>query len=167
MYLSIKSLIKFRLSQNRSQSRSRSRCPDAHLPSFPASLLVLFWRWGALSNGACLSNELSGVKERGMDHWPKKPYFCRFSASWHRKLWQWVRSNSCVKKISATRSLDSFFATMFTKAPLSYLQSAAYPWQVPSFTKARLITLKVRFGYVWMLYRFNRGSSFIPSHCYT
>ena len=119
MYFSVKSLIKFRLSQNRSQSRSRSRCPDAHLPSFPASPLALCWRWGALSNVVWFSNKLIRVKERGRDHWLKKSYFRRFSASWHRKLspgfticWfalniqTFAHSNSCCATWSHTNTGD-------------------------------------------------------------
>ena len=66
---------------------SWNRRPSLDMPRFPASSLGHCWRWGGLSNGGSLSKVLTGVKERGRDHWPKKPYFRRFSASWHRKLW--------------------------------------------------------------------------------
>ena len=84
--LNLNRLIKYREGRESSYFTFWNRWPSLHLPSFPASPLALCWRWGALSNGVCLSNELSGVKERGRDHWPKKPYFRRFSASWPRKL---------------------------------------------------------------------------------
>ena len=73
---------------------SWNRRPSLDVPRIPASPLGYCWRWGALSNGGSLSEVLTGVKERGRDQLPKKPYFCRFSASWHRKLCQLVTSKS-------------------------------------------------------------------------
>ena len=84
--LNLNRLIKYREGRESSYFTSWNRRPSLHLPSFPASPLALCWRWCALSNGVCLSNKLFGVKERGRDHWPKKPCFRRFSASWPRKL---------------------------------------------------------------------------------
>ena len=125
-------------------------CSECHLWILISSTWVWVWvgcRWGALSNGGSLSEVLTVIKERGRDHWPKKPYFRRFSARWHRKLWQLVTSKSFVKNILATRSLDSFSPTMVTIAPWSYLQSTASPWRVPGFAKAAgmlLLFLKSR-----------------------
>ena len=85
--LKLKSLIKFRLSQNRSQSSSRSRCADAHLPSFSAGVLAHCRRCGALSEGGFPPGRSCVAHEIKFDHWPIKLYFRRFSARLHRKLW--------------------------------------------------------------------------------
>ena len=59
---------------------------DAHLPSFSAGVLAHFRRCGALSEGWFPPERSFLAHEIKFDHWPKKAYFRRFSASCARKL---------------------------------------------------------------------------------
>ena len=85
--LRLNRLITYREGRESSYFTSWNRQPSLDVPKFPASPLGHCWRWSALSNGGSLSEVLTGVKERGRDHQPKKPYFRRNSASWPSKFW--------------------------------------------------------------------------------
>ena len=91
---------------------SLNRRPSLEVPRFLASPLGHCWRRGALSNGGSLSEVLTGIKERGRDHWPKKPYFRRFSASWHRKLWPGFASKSKEMRLMVTGLLHTSSVTL-------------------------------------------------------
>ena len=84
--LKLNLLIKSHLSQNRSKSRSRNRWLSLHSPRRPGSLLAHCRRWWALSNGASSPQRKNRGQEIKINHWPKMPYFRRFSISWPRKL---------------------------------------------------------------------------------
>ena len=71
--LKLKSLIKFRLSQNRSQSSSWSRCADAHLPSFSAGVLAHCRRYGALSEGGFPPERSCGSRDKILSLAEKAP----------------------------------------------------------------------------------------------
>ena len=92
--LRLNRLITYKEGRESSHSTSWNRRPSLDIPRFPASSLGHYWRRGALSNGGSLSEVLTGVKERGTDHWPKKPYFRRFSASWLRKFGQGLQAST-------------------------------------------------------------------------
>ena len=149
--LRLNRLIKYREGRESSYFTSWNRRPSLDVPRFPASSLGHCWRWGALYNGGSLSEVLSGVKERGKDHWPKKPYFRRFSASWHRKLWPGFPFCSSEKMCLGLGSSYTWSETR-SHRHIGRIQGRIkiHAW-LSVFAKVRKISLKVQFGYVWML----------------
>ena len=151
--LRINRLITYREGRESSYFTSWNRRPSLDVPRFPASPLGLCWRWGALSNGVCLSNELSGVKERGRNHWPKKSYFRRFPSRRHRKLWPGIMI------CSFTLNIQTFVHSYTCCAIWSHINTGKMRRMkihalLLVFAKDSKITFKVWFGYVWMSIKF-------------
>jgi hypothetical protein len=133
--LKLNRLIKSHLSQNRSKSRSRNRWLSLHSPRRLGSSLAHCRPWWALSNGASSPQRKNRGQEIKINHWPKKPYFRRFPASWHKKLLPGFTSKFSAKDIQGLGPPDSCCATMVALAPWGYLRSAPSPRATSGYCK--------------------------------
>ena len=133
--LKLNRLIKSHLSQNRSKSRSRNRWLSLHSPRRPGSSLAHCRRWWALSNGASSPQRKNRGQEIKINHWPKKTYFCHFSAKCHKKLMQGFASKFSEKHIQGLAPPDYCCATMVALSPWGYLRSPPSPRATSGYCK--------------------------------
>ena len=135
--LKLKSLIKFRLSQNRLQSRSRSRCADARLPSFSSGVLAHCRRCGALSEGGFLPDSVWGWVFCQRGHlWPKRwnsiigwksPAFVDLLQADTENFVRELQASQRETNIQAVRPPYSCCATMVTIEPWRYARPLSSP----------------------------------------
>ena len=140
--LKLNRLIKSHLSQNRSKSSSRNRWLSLHSPRKPGSLLAHCRRWWALSNGASLPQRKNRGQEIQINHWPKKPYFRRFPAYCHIKLWPGFTVGSSARDALGSGPPDSCCTLAETSPFWGDLSSAASPGPTSGYHKWGSSTLQ-------------------------